>query len=355
MRQVSRILWSIQARTCETVLPSSRNTVQDISSVDLARWNELFAQGETLEVGKPQEALQAFEDAKAIDDQHAQLHYRIARCLDRLRPGRRSSCSLRASQRTRHLSATDAESTGREYDGGCRFDVDAAWWMSLGCCTEKSDFGMAGYDWYVDHVHPSIRGHQLIAQALTEKLIALKLLPATPANWDKPARRSAYRAQMEQLGQRYLLEGRRRLEWLDAWARRDRLRDDTLPVDTRGMLEMGNGFVEFGDYAKAQMPYEVALQGDPTAPERMLNRALQLFRSGRNQSALTLLKMLESWFESRSTSSEVNVALAVVLLDSGQRETAARYLARVEGSLRDLDAESKVWLDELQDAERHFN
>ncbi|HCD00531.1 MAG TPA: hypothetical protein DER64_08375, partial [Planctomycetaceae bacterium] len=43
--------------------------------------------------------------------------------------------------------------------------VDAA-----GAIQADSDDGLPGSDWYVDHVHPTLRGHQRIAELLVEEI-----------------------------------------------------------------------------------------------------------------------------------------------------------------------------------------
>ena len=37
----------------------------------------------------------------------------------------------------------------------------------------RSRGGITGYDWLLDHVHPSIRAHQLIAGLVTDEMVRL--------------------------------------------------------------------------------------------------------------------------------------------------------------------------------------
>ena len=74
----------------------------------------------------------------------------------------------------------------------------------------ESPFGILGSDLLVDHVHPSIRGHQAVAEAL-----AAVLAPGPPPEREDLA--GLYARRMESLGPLYFAHGRLRLENLRLW------------------------------------------------------------------------------------------------------------------------------------------
>jgi tetratricopeptide (TPR) repeat protein len=81
----------------------------------------------------------------------------------------------------------------------------------------RSRSGIVGSDQLVDHVHPSIEGHQRIADALTDKMAELGIVrPA--GDWQEKKRRD-FHAQLDRLDDFYFIRGAQRLENLRRWAR----------------------------------------------------------------------------------------------------------------------------------------
>ena len=81
---------------------------------------------------------------------------------------------------------------------------------------KKSRGGITGHDWLVDHVHPSIQGHQLIANLLADEMVRLGYVHPGP---DWIARRDRlYRENLESLDDLYYLLGQKRLGNLLLWA-----------------------------------------------------------------------------------------------------------------------------------------
>ena len=80
----------------------------------------------------------------------------------------------------------------------------------------NSPHGLVGRAWLIDHVHPGIEGHQLLAESLANLLI--------DANWIKPDRKNwqderpdRYRDHLGKLGEDYFIRGKQRLEGLMLW------------------------------------------------------------------------------------------------------------------------------------------
>ena len=175
-----------------------------------------------------------YRKAEAIDGEYALLAYRIARTLDRLgrKPealtilfeGQGAGCLPVAH----HPAARGGSQPRVAAETGTPL-VDAAALLAA-----QAPDSIPGFDWYLDHVHPNIGGHQRIAQALAEEVRRCRLSPnASP--WPEEKRRQTYADHLKQLGPRYLADGRRRVVWLDTWARRQRLLEETLPATHRAM------------------------------------------------------------------------------------------------------------------------
>jgi len=146
-----------------------------------------------------------------------------------------------------------------------------------------------GFDWYLDHVHPNIGGHQRIARALAEQVWRSGLSPDTRP-WTVEQRRQAYARHLRQLGPRYFLDGRRRVVWLDSWARRQRLSAEALPRDAEGQARLGFRCLDLGDEAGAREALDKALQADQAALGLIRARARELESEGRAQAAASLLQ-----------------------------------------------------------------
>ena len=83
--------------------------------------------------------------------------------------------------------------------------------------SEASPHGIVSRGLMVDHVHPSVRGHQLIAKQLIRILVEEELIDQPASDWD--SRRAAmYDEHLNSLGEEYYARGKQRLEGLRLWA-----------------------------------------------------------------------------------------------------------------------------------------
>jgi len=237
-------------------------------------------------------ALQQYRDAEQIDGQYALLDWRIARLLDRigikneafqyyLRARDQDVCPLRTPNRHEQLLEQIATETKTSL-------LDAAALLA-----SQSPDGIPGNDWYLDHVHPTIGGHQKIAQAIALRLPELGLLSAT-SNWPESERRRAYARHLAHLSPNYLADGRRRVEWLENWARRQRLSDETIPKDARGWLHAGFRKLDLGDDHGASESFREALNLDPATSQALKAHVEELSSQGRPGDAGNLLRWMET-------------------------------------------------------------
>ena len=81
----------------------------------------------------------------------------------------------------------------------------------------ESDAPIMGSEMLVDHIHPSIRGHQLIAESLSRLLCSQYLGQPVVSEWEL-LRAEAYETQLNSLDELYYTHGQIRLENLNAWA-----------------------------------------------------------------------------------------------------------------------------------------
>lgn len=154
----------------------------DLAPDDLARWTAPVDAGTRLAAtGDCAAALAPYEQALAIDDTHADLHFRIAACLRTL--GRFAA----ARDHYRRASDLDQVPCGaplrlneivREVaaaEGALLADAEPA-------LAAASANGLVGDDLFCDWAHPNLRAQQLIAATIADTLRSAGL-PAPADQW----------------------------------------------------------------------------------------------------------------------------------------------------------------------------
>jgi tetratricopeptide (TPR) repeat protein len=128
-------------------------------------------------------ALAAYEQALAIDDRHAELHYRVATChrrVDRLEAARRHYRRASDLDPIPHGAPTRFNEILRKVADDHRalfVDVNAV-------LTRASGDSLVGDDLFTDFAHPNVRAHQLIAEAVALNLRGAGI-PAPAGRWQR--------------------------------------------------------------------------------------------------------------------------------------------------------------------------
>jgi hypothetical protein len=186
-----------------------------LSREQVARWRQLRQEATNWYRVDMHRAVALLEEARAIDDQHAGLAYDLGTCYESL--GRaelaraayitakeEDVCPLRIIEPLhKSLRAAAAE-----------FDVPLI--DVKGLFERNCRHGIPGGYLLVDHVHPSITGHQMIAQLMMDRMLGSGMIAADPT-WT--ARRDrAYARHKASLGDAYYFRAQTRLEGLRRWA-----------------------------------------------------------------------------------------------------------------------------------------
>lgn len=255
-----------------------------------ADWQAAFDLATEAEKIDAERALHFYRGADAIDSEHALLNFRIARLLDRLgRPGEAAPYFLKAKDGDicplRIITPIEQSLVRIAADTRTPL-VDAG-----GLLAAQSPDLLPGFDWYVDHVHPTVGGHQRIAQALAAELERLGLLPQTP-RWSEDRRRGSYVRHLASLGPAYFADGERRIAWLDKWAQRQRLAAETNPTDAAGFARSGFRHLDLGREKAARDALSEAVRRDPRTSELLRRHAADLTNEGRPDRAAVLLEHL---------------------------------------------------------------
>jgi len=150
----------------------------DIAESQQKQWTELYAAGISLsEAGKHVEAVEVFDRAMQIDDQHAELHFRLAQSLYALKRfadarGRfiqardldtlRFRADTRINQIIREVAEQHIERNVYLVDAERRFAQ-----------SERSPHEIPGRELFHEHVHMTPEGNYLLAKACFERIAPL--------------------------------------------------------------------------------------------------------------------------------------------------------------------------------------
>lgn len=160
--------------------------------------------------------IKLLEQAAKIDSRDAGLLYVIGKCYARIgrfdeakkwfiRAKDQDICPLRILEPMRDAIR----------DIAARSDVPLVDVQAL--IESRSDSSIAGDKWLLDHVHPSIAGHKLIADAMFQAMESMGLVRPSE-NW-LTARDKLWENRLSSLDDRYYRQGAARLKRLQIWSR----------------------------------------------------------------------------------------------------------------------------------------
>jgi tetratricopeptide (TPR) repeat protein len=187
----------------------------DLQPSEMERWNQLRDQASDLYRTDMAKALDLLKKAVAIDDQHAGLWYDVAKCYESigqfdlardayLRSKELDICPLRIIEPLRDVLLEIARAT------------DTTVIPVHDLFVERCEHGIPGGFLLVDHVHPSISGHQMVAELMVDEMISQGF--AKPRGDWKAARDQRYQEHTATLKDAYYFDGQRRLRGLQSWA-----------------------------------------------------------------------------------------------------------------------------------------
>ncbi len=186
-----------------------------ISRGDLDQSTELCASARFIRSKNPHEAIDLYRQAIAINGLHAGMHFELGQLLLRVGDVEMAReefelardldiCPLRMLKSMhRVLRAVASETSTPLCEARARIE-------------ERSRNAIPGSDWLLDHVHPTIRGHQLIARELFKSLQAMEFVPRT-TTLDKELE-TALSSHLSTLDEIYYLRGSRELDRLRIWS-----------------------------------------------------------------------------------------------------------------------------------------
>jgi lipopolysaccharide biosynthesis regulator YciM len=187
----------------------------NIAAAERQEFDALLEQASQLYSSDLAKAAELLRRALAIDPLYAQVHFELGNCL--LEQGLTSQakeefikakdsdvCPLRMLEPMKKIIYEVADKTGTPL-----VDADAL-------IADNSRSGFPDRQWLIDHVHPTMSGHQLIADAIAKKMEQLKMVQRRP-DWQQ-ARETVYREHLASLDHVYFQRGKDRLRSEQGWA-----------------------------------------------------------------------------------------------------------------------------------------
>jgi tetratricopeptide (TPR) repeat protein len=168
-RSGARVFVSTVATNLRDCAPFASLHRDNLTAEELGRWTALVEQGASLEASKSYpEALRAYESALAIDDQYAELEFRMARTL--LAMGKPSKAELHFS-RARDLDTLRFRADSRINKIN---RASSAWGAEVvdaeSILMSASPDGIVGSELIYEHVHLTARGNYLLAREFFSRI-----------------------------------------------------------------------------------------------------------------------------------------------------------------------------------------
>jgi tetratricopeptide (TPR) repeat protein len=169
----ARVIVSTVATNVKDCAPFASMHRDGLRPDELAKWNALVQQGAEFENQHAYfEALKAYVEATKIDDQYAEVEYRIARNLwmqgdyssakaHFLRARDLDSLRFRADSRINEIN----RSVGSSFGGAELVDAEKVF-------SEQSPNGVTGSDLVYEHVHMTPLGNYLLAKAMFQQIVS---------------------------------------------------------------------------------------------------------------------------------------------------------------------------------------
>ncbi len=199
-------------RTCPPFKSAHRD---QLSQPDQQAWNHFRQKAGDSYRADMTVSLGSLQQALTIDDQHAGLWYDVAKCYEAIGQYEQAD---QAYRRARDCDICPLRMISPLYDA--LESVTAKKNIKLipvrALFEQRCQHGIPGGFLLVDHVHPSITGHRMIAELMTNELIQEQIV--TPVGGWQEQRDASYQAHTSSLGDKYYIEGQRRLKGLQSWA-----------------------------------------------------------------------------------------------------------------------------------------
>ncbi len=268
----------------------------NLDPVDLDVWlAHLHVAGEAFDEEQFGEALKALDQAAEIDDRHARLHFlrgRVLLRLDRYEQAKKAFtwardedvCPLRALTPMRQTVVDVAE----------LHDVPVI--DFAGMMEQRAPHGIPGDKLFLDHVHPTIDGHRLLALAILDELRSMGIVSPGPS-WGEETIDEVSARVKNGLDHRAHANAMRNLAKVLRWAGKFEQSAklairaiEGLPGDAEAHYLAADAWWREGHLDAAVAEYERTLSIDPNDLAALLQLGSLLLEQGRPEPAMNYLQ-----------------------------------------------------------------
>ena len=177
---------------------------------------DLWDQADALDESDVQGKMELLKKTASIDHRHAGLLYQMGKCCERLerysdakhwyiQAKEEDICPLRMLEPMHEIVLKTAS----------QYRLPLVNMKAL--FEEQSEHDIPGAEWLLDHVHPNIKGHQLIADELYTRMEEMNLVQ-TPAHW-RSIRDEFWEEHLSKFDESYYEDGAQTLENMREWGR----------------------------------------------------------------------------------------------------------------------------------------
>lgn len=156
---------------------------------------------------------------------------------------------------------------------------------------ENSDSPGFGFDLFLDHVHPNIRGHQAIGWKLAS-------LITQQSHWEQNSPLHAkqtnriFQNHIESLPANYFVNGRRRIGWLENWARAELGDSELIPFSSFDLQRQTARALELREIDRSRA-FVKLMSETPNDLQHLQHLALSFARSGQQEPIRMLTKEVQ--------------------------------------------------------------
>ncbi len=300
----------------------SQNSVAKDSD-DYRLWSSYLADAEKLEAANEyQRALTAYEAAEKIDDRYADLHFRKGHLLFQLKQYSAATAAFQraADEDVCPLRATSA-GLERMREAAKQADVPLVDFQRdlRSECQRKHGHEVPGNEYFLDHVHPNIETNGMIARAIVDRLIEMRVVQATGTWQDTGLSRARQQIESNIDTQDHAVALRNLAKVLE-WA---------------------------GKHEEAGLLAAKALETAPEDVESLRISAAHLMRIGKTDQAIEYLRMILTKNPNQRNRADAHRLLAAALIRTEQPEQALIHFQELV-RLRPDDTEAHEMIGMLQ-------
>lgn len=338
---VSLIELAANSRDCA---PLKSEHAPTVSEADRQGWRASMDQAESaMDLMDWAAAIPLLQTCVAASPEHALTHFRLARCF------RANQQFDKASRHFRLALDYDVCPLRMKSElAGAIHNVAAERSVDLIQCdgllepllpNNSQDFG---FELFLDHVHPTIRAHQIIGIRLAEAIQTLGI-----ANGSEIDARARLKGLFEQrIGLQpdvYFRNGQRRIGWLENWARAQKTSEEIIPITTSDLAQRIRRQLELRDDATVSQLANVLVKA-ADGERWLMDLADDFLLSGQRQQVFAVLQLLSQRQLTDTNARRLKAIQNLLQSGDGQpsQQTSAVDAQQPQDTLLDTSARSLV-------------